>query len=218
MAALLDKKRLKATREAKAQRMQSIREAAAYFFARLPYDEVTLDAIGSRAGVRQGQTIMYFGSKEELFAVVLRQKLEEWAESLSERLKSMPRGDESEMASVLATSFTENSGLCRFLAEAAMVLELGIQMEAADSALRVMHHRLDQLGEVIESQLPRLARGAGKKALRRLMTTVTGAYPYAEPRGAVAMALCDGRIEDLRINLNDEIEDVARILLHAAMK
>lgn len=217
MAALLNKKRLQEAREAKKGRMRSIRKAAEHFFARMPYHEVTIDAIGSRAGVRQGQAIMYFGSKEELFAVVLRDKLEHWASELGPQLQRSGNGaDFDEVARVLAGSFAENPGLCRFLAQASMVLEIGVEVAAVDSALRVLHHRIEELGELIEDRAKGLPKGSGGEVLRRLVRSVMGSYSFADPRGAMAMALCDDRIQPLKVDIGEELTFLACTLLEVA--
>jgi AcrR family transcriptional regulator len=153
---------------------------------------------------------MYFGSKEELFAVVLRNAIESWATETLGELASL--GNESSpatLASVLADSFQNNPDLCRLLAQGPFVLELGVQMEEADSALRVLHHRIEALGQRVEDLVDQLNPGDGYALIRRLVSTVLGSFSFAQPRGALAMALCDERLVGLRVDLHRELEEVA---------
>ena len=82
MGKLIDRSKRERAQERRVLRKKRIIEVAQSIFARMPYVEVTLDAIGQSADVDRGVASMYFGSKEELFLLLLKKELEGWYEVL----------------------------------------------------------------------------------------------------------------------------------------
>lgn len=65
--------RMAARAEAAAATRTAIIERFLELFLDLPYEEITLDVVASRAGVTVQTVIRHFGSKEELFAIAARE-------------------------------------------------------------------------------------------------------------------------------------------------
>ena len=61
------------TRSQPAARKEAILEAGVAIFGSVPYDEVSIDDIASRAGVAHGLVFHYFASKKGLYLAVLEQ-------------------------------------------------------------------------------------------------------------------------------------------------
>ncbi len=65
---------------------REIVKTAAKLFAKLPFHEVTLDAIAAKAGIGKGTLYVYFASKEDLYCSLLRDGFSELVDDLKREL------------------------------------------------------------------------------------------------------------------------------------
>lgn len=207
MGRLIDRKRRERAKQAKVERMAEIRQEAVRSFLKLPFVEVSLDSIGRRAGVEKGVASMYFGSREELFLELLRTELGEWFDAVRKEIDARPtRLTNERLARILASSLAERVVLCRFLALAPVVLEQNMEIVESFRLHRWQMERMTELGGTLEKKSLGLENGAGVRLLHRLLLLTAGIQPYADPRGSLAVNLCDPDFEALRLDLADEIE------------
>jgi AcrR family transcriptional regulator len=214
MGRLIDRERRKRAKAAKKERMMAIREEALRSFVKLPYVEVTLDAIGRRAGVKKGVASMYFGTKEELFLELLRNELDGWYRELEEKLGARPAGiSELQLARLVASGLSERSVMTRLLALAPVVLEQNMEIMAADRFHRWQRERMIAVGRELERRSKGLAAGEGLGLLHRVQLIAAAAHPYAHPRGFLAFNLHDPDFADFALDMGAEIEATVRRLL-----
>lgn len=207
MGRLINRKRRQRAKEAKAERMVDIRKEAVRSFVTLPFVEVTLDAIGRKAGVKKGVASMYFGSREELFLELLKSELGSWFDAVQNAVDSYPaRLANRRLARVLADSLAERPVLCRFVALAPVALEQNTEIIEAFRLHRWQLERMNELGDALERTSSQLEEGGGVRLLHRLLLLVAGVQPYADPRGSLAVNLLDPDFEVLRLDLAEEIE------------
>ena len=219
MGRLIDRERREAARQAKDERIQRIRAEAIRLFATLPFVEVTLDAIGQRAGVKPGVSSMYFGSKEALFLLLLRDELDLWYGAALDALAApKARRSDAALARLLAEGLTGRKLLCRLLCLAPIVLEQTAEIVEADRFQRWQHGRMAEVGRAIESRGRGLGPGAGLRLLLRLQLAAAAAHPFADPRGSLAVNIHDPNFTDFRIDLAAELELVALSALGAARR
>lgn len=210
MGKLIDRDRRAAAKEAKQDRRRRIRKEALRSFLKLPYVEVTIDAIGQRAGVKKGMVSMYFGSKEELFLLLLQEQLDAWYRDLADRLKANPaRLPSRKLARLLAGGLADRAALCRLLALAPIVLEQNMEIMEAYRFQRWQRDRMVEVGRELERRSRALERGDGLRLLLRLQLAAAAAQPFADPRGSLAVNLHDPDFADFRIDLAGELEHLA---------
>ena len=65
------------------ERRRQLLETSAEVFTERPYDDVSMSAIATRAGISKGLLYHYFSSKEELFRATLETAASELAESIA---------------------------------------------------------------------------------------------------------------------------------------
>jgi AcrR family transcriptional regulator len=214
MGKLINRERRARAKEAKQRRMQAIREEAVRAFVKLPYVEITLDSIGSNAGVKKGVASMYFGSKEELFLELLRAQLDAWYGELEQRLAA-PRARlaASGMARLVATSLAARPVLARLLSLEAVVLEQNVEIVEAYRFHRWQFERMAEIGALLERRSRSLERGEGLHILHLVQLITGGLQPMAEPRGSLAVNLHDPDFAELRIDLERELAEVLERLL-----
>jgi AcrR family transcriptional regulator len=207
MGRLIDRNRKERAKKAKKERVAAILREARRSFLKLSYVEVTLDAIGRRAGVKKGIASMYFGSKEELYLKLLQEELEEWYEEIERGLASQPaRLSNTKVARLLASSLADRKPLLRYLAQAAIVLEQNTEIMEAYRYHRWQRDRMVEVGEEMERRVADLAPGEGVRLLHRIQLIASGFQPYFDPRGSLAVNLIDPDFEDLRLDMEAEIE------------
>lgn len=215
MGRLIDRGKRERAQERRAERRQRIIEEARSTFARAPYVEVTLDQIGQRAGVDRGVTSMYFGSKEALFLLLLKEDLEDWYSSLEAELaaRGEPLGRDR-LAVRLAASISRRPLLARFLALAPVVLEQNLEVMEIFHFQRWRRNRMAAVGERIELAAA-LAEGEGFHLLHLVQLLTAGIEPAANPRGAAAFDQADPEFASLAVSLEDELSFALAAILEA---
>ena len=214
MGRLIDRERRARAKEAKRRRMEDIREEAVRSFVRLPYVEITLDAVGRRAGVKKGVASMYFGTKEELFLELLREQLDAWYVELEHTLgEQRARLSDARLARLVSASLAERPVLSRFLSLAPVVLEQNMEIMAADRYHRWQRDRMSAVGEELEKRSRSLKKGQGLRLLHLVQLMAAAFHGYSDPRGSLAFNLHDPDFADLRIDLEQELGSLIRRLL-----
>jgi AcrR family transcriptional regulator len=214
MGRLIDRERRTRAKQAKKERMRAIREEAVRSFVKLPYVEVTLDAIGRRAGVKKGVASMYFGTKEELFLEILRFELQAWYDEILTKLRARPaRVSGRKLARLLAGSLADRQVLTRLLSLAPVVLEQNMEIMEADRFHRWQRERMIEVGAELERRSSSLDGSDGIGLLHRLQLIAGSVHPYAYPRGSLAVNLYDPDFADLAIDLRTELETAVTRML-----
>ena len=214
--ALIDRDRRRRSAELKTERMERIVEAGRRAFLRLPFVEVDLNAVRRMADVPEGKPELYFGTREDLFIVILERALTEWLDGLEECLRDAPAqlsGDEA--GELMVTSLMAGTDLLRLMSLAPVVLEQRLQSAAPVLLVQKLRDRLGQLGSELEARAPSLERGRGGDLLWRLLVTAVGLMPVAHADGHLALLLDDGSDDDLhlRLDLTEELRASARALV-----
>ena len=206
MGRLIDSERRARARQAKQERMLDIREEAIRSFVKLPYAEVTLDAIGQRAGVKKGVASMYFGSKEELFLLLLREQLAAWYDELEEGLRISPETlSGAETVRLVGGTLAARPLLARLLSLAAIVLEQNMEIIEAYRFQLWQRERMDRLGTELERRSRALAKGQGLRVLHLTQLAAGAFHPFAEPRGSLAVNLHDPDVADMKLDLERDL-------------
>jgi AcrR family transcriptional regulator len=217
MGKLIDRERRAAAKEAKEDRLERLRKEALRSFVKLPFVEVTLDAIGQRAGVKKGVGSMYFGSKEELFLLLLREQLDGWYRAVLDELGAhAARLSDARLARLLARGLAERAVVCRLLALAPIVLEQNMEIMEAYRFQRWQRDRMVEVGREIERRSRGLRPGDGLRLLLRLQLMAAASYPFADPRGSLAVNLHDPDFADFRLDVAEELEHLALESLRAS--
>jgi AcrR family transcriptional regulator len=216
---LIDRNRRDRAKKNRELRKSMILEAAKSTFARMPYVEVTLDAIGHRAEVDRGIASMYFGSKEELFLLLLREELEAWYRELERSLG----GDEASgtgprLAALLDVGLAERPELLRFLSLEAVVLEQNLDPMEVFRFQRWRRDRMAEVGDRLEAAFPILEAGQARRLLHRTQLIAAALRPAADPRGAAAYELGDPDFADFEVDFEAELKNIVSAILAARVK
>jgi AcrR family transcriptional regulator len=175
MARLLKRRSREEARHIARERRRSLLEAAAHCFGHLPYPEVTLEAIGKRAGVAQGIAAMYYESKEDLFLLVLRDSLGPWFDAYIGKVDASDEPLEpGALAHLVSRELAREDALVRLLGLLPVVAEQNLDLMAALDFLGWLRERTEALGATLERRCPALDPGGGARLLLRLYCLLAG--------------------------------------------
>jgi AcrR family transcriptional regulator len=214
MGRLINKERQARARHAKEERKRRIRAEAIRSFSKLPYVEVTLDAIGQRAGLKRGIASMYFGTKEELFLQLLRDQLEDWYGELEGHLSVAPSPlDREQVAHLVAATMAERTVLTRLLSLAAVVMEQNMEIMEAYRFQRWQRDRMTAVGAALEGQSGALEAGEGVRLLHLAQLVAGACHPVAHPQGSLAVNLQDPDFAVFRFSMEEQLEEMVQGML-----
>lgn len=175
MARLLKRRSRDEVRRIARERRRALLDAAAHCFGHLPYPEVTLEAIGKRAGVAQGIAAMYYESKEDLFLLVLRASLDPWFDACTGALSSASEPLEpAALARSISQNLSRQESLVRLLGLLPTVAEQNVDLMVALDFLAWLRERTETLGAAMERCCSALDPGGGACLLLRLYCLVAG--------------------------------------------
>jgi AcrR family transcriptional regulator len=154
--------------DAAAATRRSIADSWLALFSELQYDEITLEAVAERAGVTVPTVIRHFGSKDELFAAVARELVDEEAKRRAET----PVGDIPRAVRALVGRYElVGDAVLRLLAQEDRFAAL---REVADGGRRIHYEWVDRVfGPLLESR-----SGVERRYLRAKLVAVTDIYVW----------------------------------------
>ena len=209
MGKLIDPERTRKAREARLERAKKILEAAHTAFTRFPYSEVTLDNLGQKVGVKQGQATLAFRNREELFLTVIRAKMKDWYDALETGLgRSDDPMSTEEVADLVASSLATRHELTRILGPLHMALELH------DDGIEVHHfyhwqrERLLELADILTKRVPGIHRWDAFDAIYRSQLIAAAVHPVSRPVGNLAIDLMAEDHQVFALDLEDEVRRV----------
>jgi len=214
MGKLIDREKRERAKNQRVVRKKRIREEARSTFVRLPYVEVTLDAIGQAAGVERGVASMYFRTKEELFLLMLRDELAGWYQEIEKSLNDVNDAlDREALADLLARSVAERPTMSRYLSLLPVVLEQNIEGMEVFRFQRWRRDRMAEAGKSVEQSTRFLEPGQGSRLLYLVQLVAAGLEPAANPKGAAAFERGDPEFKGFWIDLEAELKRVVTAML-----
>jgi AcrR family transcriptional regulator len=207
MGRLISSERREKAKKAKKERMVAIRKEALRTFVKRPYAEIDLDTLGRQAGVKKGIASMYFGSKEELFLLLLREQLEKWYDEVETKLAARSaRCSVKQLAGLIAGTLAARSELTRFLGISPGVLEGNMEIVEAYRFHLWHKERMEGVGRELERRSKGLDTGQGLRMLHLVQVWAGALDHLSNPKGSLAVNLHDPDFEDLRVDMAGEIE------------
>jgi AcrR family transcriptional regulator len=209
MGKLIDPERTRKARQAREDRAKKILEIAHEAFTRFPYSEVSLDTLGHKAGLKQGQASLAYRSREELYMAVVLPQLTEWYDTLEaifgETEDPMTR---DEVADVVAATVAERPDLTRLLGPLHMALELHHDGIEVHQFYRWQRERLLELAAAMAMRVPGLHKWEGFDALYRSQLVAAAVHPVSRPVGNLAVDLMAEEHQVFALDLEDEVRRV----------
>jgi TetR/AcrR family transcriptional regulator len=199
--------------EQKQQRQKDFIVAAIWLFEQLPYQQITLEAVAEKAGVKRTTLYLYFKTKEELYLTAFEQLFRQWLSNLGDKLTALVTKTDrmviADFARLITSSLVEQWTTVRLSALSPVILE---QYQDISQAVRYKQTLLadsQPLCHLIERSLPFFAPGQGLHFLIRLQILLTGLQPFSNPYPSAFMHQNYADIADPSSKLSFEQEMTA---------
>ena len=165
------KRRARST-EQKAQRRQTVLEAAEIYFLEVGYEAFSMAQLAKRFGLVKGTLYLYFETREELFLTLYEQSLARWSRAfighLSTRLSS--RG----YAQTLYDTAVADGAFLPLLIRLEHVIEHNVSIPRLVASKRVFIHQVEVVAEATSTALE-LALTQAREVVKTMGVLLIGA-------------------------------------------
>ena len=199
--------------EDKEERRAGILVVARDLYERMPYPEITMAEVATRAALAKGTLYLYFPTKEALFLALQEQELLGWFDDIDAALAGSPHCGIDTVVGHLSASVARHPELVRLLAILHTALERNIDLATARAFKRMTRGRLLATGALLEHCLPRLLPGDGAQLLLQVYALAIGLQHLADPAPVVREALADPDLALFLIDFDDQFTRAVRLLL-----
>ncbi|MGH3306242.1 MAG: TetR family transcriptional regulator [Nocardioides sp.] len=168
--------------EQKLQRRDGILAAARELAGESGVSNVSLRAVADAVGLAKSNISRYFGTREEIYLVLLAEEWREWARAVSARLQ--PGQGTATVVAALAETIVDRRLFCDLLSHASTSLEQNVSVPAARSFKHTVHELVAATGAEIAHVTELTEREGGE--LAAMATSLAGTlYPAANPPPAL---------------------------------
>lgn len=210
MGRLIDPERARKARQTREDRAAKILEIAHEAFTRFPYSQVSLDTLGHKAGLKQGQASLAYRSREELYMAVVRPQLTEWYDALEALFgESEDPMTHDEVAEVVAATAAQRPDLTRLLGPLHMALELNEDGIEVHRFYQWQRDRLLAIAAAMANRVPGIRRWNCFDALYRSQLVAAAIDPVSRPVGNLAVDLVTEEHQVFALDLEDEVRRIA---------
>lgn len=177
-------------------RRTAILAAARELLAQRPVADISLRELSCRVGLAKSNVLRYFDSREAVFLEVLEGEWTDWLDELERALGDPAPPEpgfarEERVARTIAATLDRRRLLCELISSMAPVLERNISLEFARGFKRRAAANTERLGALVRTRVPELSAGAARHFALGVVVLVSGAWPYANPTDAVAVAAAE---------------------------
>ncbi|MEV7097150.1 TetR family transcriptional regulator [Amycolatopsis sp. NPDC051045] len=176
------------------ERRTAILAAARELLAERPVADISLRELSCRVGLAKSNVLRYFDSREAIFLEVLDSAWTAWLDDLEVGEPGPPEpgfAREERIARTIAASLAGRRLLCELISAMAPVLERNISLDFARSFKRRAAANLERLAASVRLGVPELPAEAAREFAVGVVVVVSGAWPYANPTEAVALATAE---------------------------
>ena len=187
----------------KLQRRKDILDAARILVSERGPDAWRLEEVSSQLGLAKGTLYLYFPTRYDMLAALLREELELWRASF----------EESGAEAALTQGLTARPLLVRLMTSLHMSIEAGLGGAGLLELKSWLAEFLRSSAAHLEKLVPALA-GSGERFMLEYYALVVGAAQLAYPPDRVAQLVADrGELSVFRIELGAFLDDALRALL-----
>ncbi len=161
--------------EAKQQREQAIRGAAAQLAEDRGIRKVTLTDIAEVVGMHKSALLRYFETREQIFLLLTADAWQEWGPTVRAELAQLPEATPAAVAQVFARTLTARPTFCDLLAQAPLNLERNVSLDSVKAFKLVTQEQVQLFIEQFQVLMPKLGP-VGTVDLIAAATSMAGAF------------------------------------------
>jgi len=166
--------------EQKQSRETQILMAAGILFRQHDFKEVTLVTIAKAAGFTRSNIYRYFGSKEEIFLVIMEQEFDQFAKRVNKVLNSQECQSPEDLVRILVGNLIQQETLLELLPIMNSSLERYSGKDQVLAFKQALHSTVGSMIVAIRLVFPRLSEAAILDILMGFISLAAGLYPLTK--------------------------------------
>lgn len=182
----------------KKQKCQHIIDTAERLLEGADFNEITMAKVAAEAGLAKGTLFIYFQTKEDVFLLLMEQKMTQWSSSFAYKMEVIVKSNKNiqleEFIDIIISSL-DNKVFIKLLAILDDTLEQNIDFKRAVQHKTFLRGIMVDLGKLIEAILPILHEGDGMAILNQLFICFIGAYKVSNPSTIVKLVIQEPGLE-----------------------
>lgn len=176
--------------EHKRERSDAILAAAVRLLDSVGVEGATLSAIAREASLSKANCYRYFESREAILLAVILSEAQGWIRDVVERLKALPRRNDSDaVAEVIVRATVERPRLCMLISSLWSVLERNVSVDSIADFKRSFIEEMSALVDSVRSALPSLSADNAYAFVSFFFYFVAGSWAAANPSPIVVEVL-----------------------------
>lgn len=149
--------------------------------------DLSLNELARQVGLAKSNVLRYFETREAVLLELLNVEYDAWLDDVEARLSSTPDTDDVErLADAISRAAEERPVLSELLANAAMVLEHNLSIEAAANYKRAAIRQGQRLATIIDAQIGPLPETVVAACAGTINLVIGGAWSMTCPYPVVA--------------------------------
>ncbi len=186
--------------EQKAERIETILDAAGALFDERPIDEISMTEGADCCGMAKGSLYGYFGSKEEVFLFLFRREGQAWLAAIETALKRLKKPRPENVAHAIARTTIRHERLCYLATLLHVTLEENTPTQALVEFKLDMRVPLRRFADAVRAALPAMSEDDARTLFIQHHALLVGLWPFANPGHNAACALKDERLSEFHID------------------
>jgi AcrR family transcriptional regulator len=171
--------------EHKAQRYESILDAARVLGLRDGVRSVTLTDIAHQVGIHKSAVLRYFETREEIYLRLTADGWQDWAAAVRTELAAGAAGPEA-LAAALTSTLAQRPLFCELLAHAALHLERNVSADSVRDFKLTGLAAVDELRATTVATVPGLGAGGGADLVAGVAALAAALWQTAHPPETLA--------------------------------
>jgi AcrR family transcriptional regulator len=201
--------------EHKAERRETILDAAARLAERDGVRQVTLTDIAAAIGIHKSALLRYFETREQIFLELTGRAWTEWATATDEALREIPPGDMGgATAAVLARMFAARPLLCDLIPHTALNLERHVSAHSVRSYKLISLGAVETVTAALEGPLPDLSTENRRQLVSTTALLAGAMYQIATPPPPLAeLYATDPQLGHALLDLEPRLARAAQVAI-----
>jgi AcrR family transcriptional regulator len=201
--------------EHKAERRESILQAAARLAARDGVRQVTLTDIAAAVGIHKSALLRYFETREQIFLELTGRAWTEWATATRRSLDAIAHDDVGDAtAAALARSFAARPLLCDLIPHTALNLERHVSTEAVRAYKLTSLGAVESVAAALAGPLPDLSIEDRRQLVSMIALLAGAMYQIATPPPPLAeLYATDPELGHALLDLEPRLAGAAQVTI-----
>ncbi len=203
------------TDEAKQEKRNQLVRTAGALFKKIPYGNITMEAVAAGAGVAKGTVFVYFPTKEELFLGLAHELFTDFFTHLRSHLASLDPADIHSLKEGILNAVKNQDSWLKIVPLLDVIIEKNVREESLLGFKRYLLDEMTSIGRQLDEGYPCLEQvGGGAHFLFWLYGIIAGFLHLSNPAESAQQAIDSGGMDPFRFDFMNEFERFLTLFLN----